>query len=83
MSLFRQQDTSTEAALWRELYGCGLRYCVHVPVLTKPRGVADVWRSKILAYKERDLDTDRRLREDGRTGVRAWGHEVPSVVRSL
>lgn len=93
MQRVRQQNTTAEAAVRRELYACGLRYRVQVPVLTKPRRVADVafsqlrvavfidgcfwhgcpehatwpkanadfWRSKILANKERDLDTDRRL----------------------
>lgn len=114
MQRIRQQNTSAEAAVRRELYACGLRYRVQVPVLTKPRRVADVafsglrvavfvdgcfwhgcpehatwpkanadfWRSKILANKERDLDTDRRLREDGWAVVRAWAHEAPSDVAS-
>lgn len=114
MQRVRQQNTSAEAAVRRELYACGLRYRVQVPVLTKPRRVADVafsglrvavfvdgcfwhgcpehatwpkanadfWRSKILANKERDLDTDRRLREDGWAVVRAWAHEAPSDVAS-
>ena len=112
MQRVRQQNTSAEAALRRELYACGLRYRVQVPVLTKPRRVADIafsglrvavfidgcfwhgcpqhatwpkanadfWRSKILANKERDLDTDRRLRENGWAVVRAWAHEAPSTV---
>jgi DNA mismatch endonuclease (patch repair protein) len=114
MQRVRQQNTSAEAALRRELYARGLRYRVQVPVLAKPRRVADVafsglrvavfvdgcfwhgcpehatwpkanadfWRSKILANKERDLDTDRRLRENGWAVVRAWSHEAPSDVAS-
>lgn len=114
MKRVRQQNTSAEAALRRELYACGLRYRVQVPVLAKPRRVADVafsglrvavfvdgcfwhgcpvhatwpkanadfWRSKILANKERDRDTDQRLREDGWVVVRAWAHEDPSAVAS-
>lgn len=112
MQRVRQQNTSAEVALRRELHACGLRYRIQVPVLTKPRRVADVafsrlrvavfvdgcfwhgcpehatwpkknaefWRSKILANKERDLDTDRRLREDGWVVVRAWAHEAPSAI---
>jgi DNA mismatch endonuclease (patch repair protein) len=114
MQRVRQQTTSAETALRRELHACGLRYRVQVPVLTKPRRVADVafsglrvaafvdgcfwddcpehatwpkanadfWRSKVLANKERDLDSDRRLREDGWVVVRAWAHEAPSAVAS-
>lgn len=114
MRRVRQQNTSAEAVLRRELYARGLRYRVQVPVLTRPRRGADVafsglrvavfidgcfwhgcpqhatwpkanadfWRSKILANKERDLDTDRRLREGGWAVVRAWAHEAPSDVAS-
>ena len=112
MQRVRQQNTSAEAALRRELYARGLRYRVQVPVLTKPRRIADVafsglriavfidgcfwhgcpqhatwpkanadfWRSKILANRERDRDTDHRLREDGWAVVRAWAHEAPSAI---
>ena len=114
MQRVRQQTTSAATALRRELHACGLRYRVQVPVLTKPRRVADVafsglrvaafvdgcfwdgcpehatwpkanadfWRSKVLANKERDLDSDRRRREDGWVVVRAWAHEAPSAVAS-
>jgi len=114
MQRVRQQTSSAKAVLRRELHACGLRYRVQVPVLTKPRRVADVafsgfrvaafvdgcfwdgcpehatwpkanadfWRSKVLANKERDLDSDRRLREDGWAVVRAWAHEAPSAVAS-
>lgn len=114
MQRVRQQTTSAETALRSALHACGLRYRVQVPVLTKPRRVADVafsglrvaafvdgcfwdgcpehatwpkanadfWHSKVLANKERDLDSDRRLREDGWVVVRAWAHEAPSAVAS-
>lgn len=42
MRHIRQKNTSAESALRGELYACGLRYRVQVPVLTKPRRVADV-----------------------------------------
>jgi len=42
MQSVRQKDTSAESALRRELFGLGLRYRLQVPVLTKPRRVADV-----------------------------------------
>lgn len=38
----RQKNTSAEWALRRELHARGVRYRVQVPVLTKPRRVADV-----------------------------------------
>src|SRR5690242_7848597 len=42
MQSVRQKHTSAESALRRELHARGLRYRVQVPVLTKPRRVADV-----------------------------------------
>jgi DNA mismatch endonuclease (patch repair protein) len=38
----RQKDTSAETALRRELHALGLRYRLQVPILTKPRRVADI-----------------------------------------
>jgi DNA mismatch endonuclease (patch repair protein) len=38
----RQKNTSAESALRRELYSRGLRFRIHVPVMAKPRRVADV-----------------------------------------
>lgn len=42
MQSVRQKSTSAESALRRELHARGLRYRIQVPVLTKPRRVADV-----------------------------------------
>lgn len=42
MRRVRQKNTSAESALRRELHAHGLRYRIHVPVLTKPRRVADI-----------------------------------------
>lgn len=42
MQRVRQKNTSAESALRRELHARGLRYRIHVPVLVKPRRVADV-----------------------------------------
>ncbi|PTL78069.1 very short patch repair endonuclease [Vitiosangium sp. GDMCC 1.1324] len=42
MQRVRQKNTSAESVLRRELHARGLRYRIHVPVLTKPRRVADV-----------------------------------------
>lgn len=112
MQRVRQKNTSAESALRRELHARGIRYRIHVIVLTKPRRVADIafsglrvavfvdgcfwhgcplhatwpkanadfWRSKILANRERDIDTDRRLRAAGWAVVRAWAHEAPDAV---
>jgi DNA mismatch endonuclease (patch repair protein) len=38
----RQKDTDIELALRKELHANGLRYRLHVPLLTKPRRVADI-----------------------------------------
>ena len=42
MQRVRQKDTSAESALRSELHALGLRYRLQVPVLSKPRRVADV-----------------------------------------
>lgn len=47
MQSVRQQNTSAESAVRRELHARGLRYRVQVPVLTKPRRVADVAFSRL------------------------------------
>jgi DNA mismatch endonuclease (patch repair protein) len=42
MRRVRQKNTSAESALRRELHALGLRYRIHVPVLTNPRRNADL-----------------------------------------
>lgn len=42
MRRVRQKDTAAETALRKALYARGLRYRVQVPVLQKPRRVADI-----------------------------------------
>lgn len=42
MQRVRQKNTSAESALRREIHALGLRYRIQVPVLIKPRRVADV-----------------------------------------
>lgn len=42
LSRVRQKGTSAELALRKELHERGLRYRLHVPLLTKPRRVADI-----------------------------------------
>lgn len=42
MQRVRQKDTAAETTLRRELHALGLRYRIQIPVLTKPRRVADV-----------------------------------------
>lgn len=42
MQRIRQKNTSAEMALRRELHARPLRYRIQVPLLTKPRRVADV-----------------------------------------
>lgn len=38
------------------------------------------WPGKIAGNRERDKDTDRRLRSDGWTVIRVWEHADPVVV---
>lgn len=42
MARVRQKDTDAELSLRKELHARGLRYRLHVPLLTKPRRVADI-----------------------------------------
>lgn len=42
MARVRQKGTDAELSLRRELHARGLRYRLHVPLLTKPRRVADI-----------------------------------------
>jgi len=42
MKKVRQRGTSAELALRRALHARGLRYRLHVPLLSKPRRVADI-----------------------------------------
>lgn len=42
MTRVRQKGTSAELELRRALYAMGLRYRLHIPLLSKPRRVADI-----------------------------------------
>lgn len=42
MAGVRQRDTDAELSLRKELHARGLRYRLHVPLLTTPRRVADI-----------------------------------------
>jgi DNA mismatch endonuclease (patch repair protein) len=42
MQRVRQKNTSAESILRQALYALGLRYRVHVPVLSSPRRIADI-----------------------------------------
>jgi len=47
---------------------------------TWPKANAKFWREKILANKDRDADTTRRLRERGWLVIRVWEHDDPSIA---
>lgn len=47
MQRVRQKNTSAESVLRRELHARGVRYRIHVPVITKPRRVADIALSRL------------------------------------
>jgi DNA mismatch endonuclease (patch repair protein) len=42
MQRVRQKNTSAESAIRRALHARGLRYRIHVPVLGRPRRIADI-----------------------------------------
>lgn len=45
---------------------------------TWPKQNADFWRQKIEANRQRDSDTNERLRSLGWTVLRFWSHESPA-----
>ncbi|MHA6878965.1 very short patch repair endonuclease [Ralstonia pseudosolanacearum] len=45
---------------------------------TWPKRNADFWRQKIEANRQRDEDTNERLRSIGWTVLRFWSHESPA-----
>ena len=47
---------------------------------TWPKSNAEFWRQKIEANRQRDGDTNDRLRSLGWTVLRFWSHESPSEV---
>jgi len=47
---------------------------------TEPKSNAAFWRGKILGNRERDRETNVRLREAGWTVLRIWEHETPKVA---
>lgn len=47
-----------------------------------PKANSQFWREKILANKERDLDTTVRLRERGWLVIRIWEHDDPVSAAS-
>jgi DNA mismatch endonuclease (patch repair protein) len=49
MAKVRQKGTSPEIGLRKALHAKGLRYRLHVPLLTKPRRVADIVRASAAA----------------------------------
>jgi DNA mismatch endonuclease, patch repair protein len=50
---------------------------------TWPRANAEWWKEKIQANRERDIDTDRSLRDAGWAAVRLWEHEDPETAARL
>lgn len=42
---------------------------------TVPKANRAWWQAKLARNRERDVDTDRRLKESGWTSVRVWEHE--------
>lgn len=47
MARVRQKDTQAELKLRKALHAKGLRYRLHVPLLTKPRRIADIVFSSV------------------------------------
>ena len=47
---------------------------------TQAKANAEFWHEKIEANKRRDMDTNRKLEENGWLVIRAWEHENPQEV---
>jgi DNA mismatch endonuclease (patch repair protein) len=45
---------------------------------TTPKKNAEFWRAKLKRNRERDAETDCRLREEGWEVIRIWEHENPA-----
>jgi len=43
---------------------------------TEPKSNVKYWRGKIRDNKQRDVNVDRKLKDEGWTVIRLWGHEV-------
>ena len=73
MKRVRQANTSAEGALRRALRALGLRYRVQVPVIAKPRRVADVAfvgpRVAVFVDGRRSQDPHQTLRPDSQVFV--------------
>lgn len=68
----------TRARVAVDVRGCYWHGCpVHG---TAPSANARWWADKLRANRERDLDTERRLRDAGWHVVIAWEHEEPAAV---
>ncbi len=63
------------------LDGCFWHGCPehHVPV----KANADFWAEKIRSNRERDADTDRRLRLEGWTVLRVWEHVATAEAADM
>ncbi|MAT53906.1 MAG: very short patch repair endonuclease [Saprospirales bacterium] len=115
MKRVRQKSTNAELELRRALHAKGLRYRLHLPLIKRPRRVADIifprqrvavfvdgcfwhgcpehgtwpkknadfWRNKIIANRERDADTNKRLEALGWKVVRIWSHHAPMEAASM
>jgi DNA mismatch endonuclease (patch repair protein) len=91
MARVRQKGTDAELSLRRELHARGLRYRLQVPLLTKPRRVADIVfpRTRIAVFVDGCFwhgcpehaswpkSNDRRLSASGWRVIRVWAHERP------
>jgi DNA mismatch endonuclease (patch repair protein) len=58
--------------------GCFWHWCPEHGTL--PRANRSWWEAKLLANRERDADTDRRLRAAGWESIRIWEHESVDVA---
>lgn len=47
---------------------------------TWPKANAEFWREKITTNRNRDLDTNKRLKAKGWRVIRVWEHEDPKTV---
>ncbi len=50
---------------------------------TWPKRNAEFWRQKIEANRQRDADTNTRLRAIGWTALRFWSHESPAKAAAI
>ena len=61
--------------------GCFWHWCEENAHL--PKAIAELWRAKLLANRQRDAAHDAVLRTEGWLVIRVWEHEDATIAADL